>query len=126
LFSPAGVLQHTVTFGAQQQNVSQGLFPDGQTGTAIFMDDWTPRRPNRAGAATAPAVTRQLVQPDGAISLEIAALAGRTYQVQYKDHLEDPNWLPLSQSMVADTETLVLSDGTQQGAQRFYRIVLIK
>lgn len=126
LFSPAGVLQHSVTFGAQQQNVSQGLFPDGQTGTAIFMDDWTPRRPNRAGAATAPAVTRQLVQPDGAISLEIAALPGRTYQVQYKDHLEDPNWLPLSKSMVADTETLVLSDGTQQGAQRFYRIVLIK
>lgn len=44
LFAPDGISpQHTVTFGAQWVNVSQGLFPDGAVGTSFYMTNWTPR-----------------------------------------------------------------------------------
>jgi hypothetical protein len=49
LFSPGGVAQHIVVFDQQIQNVSQGLFPDGNTNTYYFMTNATPRGPNTLG-----------------------------------------------------------------------------
>ena len=49
LFSPDGTPCHGVMFGPQSQNVSQGLFPDGDTNALFFMTNWTPRAANRMG-----------------------------------------------------------------------------
>jgi len=47
LFAPDGTAQSTVTFGPQIQNVSQGRWPDGNSGGALyFMTNFTPRTSN--------------------------------------------------------------------------------
>ena len=61
---------------------------------------------------------------DGAgISLAFDTTAGRTYQVQYKNNLNDADWLPLNPAVVASGPTLAASDTITGQPQRFYRIV---
>ncbi len=53
-FASNGTLQDTVTFGAQLENVSQGLFPDGNTNAIYFFTNWSPRASNRLGSPPSP------------------------------------------------------------------------
>lgn len=47
LYSPAGSKVHTVSFGAQGENVSQGFYPDGNVGGVLYsMNSATPRTNN--------------------------------------------------------------------------------
>ncbi len=52
LFSPAGVLLESVTFGAQTNDISQGRWPDGNSGQYYFMPTPTPGRANVLGVPT--------------------------------------------------------------------------
>ncbi|MDB6023892.1 MAG: hypothetical protein JWM68_115 [Verrucomicrobiales bacterium] len=51
------------------------------------------------------------------------AVAGRDYQVQFKDNLEDPLWQPLNGSVVVSGNTATLQDVTAAGLHRFYRVI---
>jgi len=119
LFSPGGVAQHIVVFGAQTQNVSEGLFPDGVTNAFHSMTNWTPRAANTlSGPLSITAMTFQGVT----VTLTWSAVPGRTYIVHFKDRLEAPEWTPLPAIRAAgDTATII--DTLSPVARRFYRIV---
>ncbi|MBI5385136.1 MAG: lamin tail domain-containing protein [Verrucomicrobia bacterium] len=125
LFAPDGTPQHAVTFGAQFQNVSQGLFPDGDTNAVYSMTNWTPRATNRLGTPPPPEIADgTLVVADGAIAFSLPAWPGRAYRVDFKDDLGFPLWLPLSTNRT-DNGVILIHDDTAGRAQRFYRVVLL-
>ena len=125
LYSPSGVRQHAVTFGAQIQNVSQGLFPDGDTNAFHFMTNWTPRAPNRLDALPYPNIENLFLESNGTISFSFATSPGRLYEVQFTDDLGVPEWLPLT-VLRALAATLLVTVDTAGVAQRFYRVVLVQ
>ena len=127
LYSPGGVLQHSVTFGAQSQNISQGLFPDGNTNATHSMTNWTPRTANTL-AGLIPPQLHSFNVAGGVATLELTVMPGRTYQLQFKDDLASPTWTPapLGTAVRANGPTLIMND-LLDGAvsNRFYRVVLL-
>jgi hypothetical protein len=118
LFSPTGVAQHTVTFGAQYLNVSQGLFPDGST-NVYYMTNWTPRASNML---TPPLQITAIDVADDIVTLTWAAIPGVSYRVQYTDRLaEDAEWITLGAPVLATGRSVSVAD-TPGGVHRFYRI----
>lgn len=125
LFAPDGTLQHQVVFGPQFQNVSQGLFPDGNTSAGQFMTNWTARGSNQLGMPPAPQMVTAMLQPGGALSLAFSAIPGRTYRVEYKDDLAAPAWMPLEPNHTATGPVITVPDLLEGLTQRFYRTVLL-
>lgn len=126
LTGPDGALRHSVTFGPQAANLSQGSFPDGSTNSVITMENWTPRAPNQAGTAPAPQIGPVQFPAGGTVVFSVNALSGRTYQVEYKDTLDDPAWTPLGTPQTATAAQLTITDPSAAGAERFYRLVLLQ
>ena len=125
LFSPAGVRQHALAFGQQLKNVSQGLYPDGNTNTVYDMTNWTPRAANRLGAPTAPNAVALSVEPAASVTFSLSATAGHAYAVEYKNDLRDSLWLTLGTNRALG-DTCVFTDDSAAGVtQRFYRAILI-
>ncbi len=126
LFSPSGVLQHALTFGAQLGNVSQGLFPDGDTNTVYGMPLWTPGASNRLGTPPAPAVVALGSRAAGIVDITLQAAPGHAFVVQYKNDLLAPDWVPLCTNR-ALTGANLFTDTTAAGVtQRFYRALLLQ
>jgi hypothetical protein len=124
LFAPDGISpQHTVTFGAQFMNVSQGLFPDGAVGTSQLMTNWTPRAPNRLGPPASPPITA-FVLGGGTLRLTINATPGRSYRVEYKDDFNGPAWTPLGNPHAASGASLTIELPVGAERQRFFRVRL--
>ena len=124
LFAPDGISpQHTVTFGAQWVNVSQGLFPDGAVGTSFYMTNWTPRASNRLGLPPAPAVL-EFTYGEGVLHFTISAIAGRSYVAEYSDDLDSPVWVPVGPPYTATSATLTLDLNVGPEPQRFFRFRL--
>ncbi|HVY69499.1 MAG TPA: lamin tail domain-containing protein, partial [Verrucomicrobiae bacterium] len=121
-----GVPQHAVTFGPQADNISQGFYPDGNTNAVISMSNWTPRAPNQPGSPPAPQIVSIQFSGLGAASFNIDAVAGRTYQVEFKDTLNAPGWTPLGPPRTATTSQLIITDTSTAGAARFYRLMLLQ
>ena len=126
LYGADGTLQNTVTFGAQLQNVSQGLFPDGNTNAVYFMPSWTPRASNQLGPPPVPNLGSPLLQPDGSISFQVQVTPNRTYLVEYKDQLSASTWNPLGTTQTASGPVLTVVDNLGRQPQRFYRILLLQ
>ncbi len=126
LFAPDGISpQHTVTFGGQLPNVSEGLFPDGTTGAIFPMPDWTPRLPNRIDPLPTPGIERVVLGTDGALSFDCAASPGRLYEVQFTPDLNAKNWISLG-VIRAVGPTLRVTDDPRGSKQRFYRVILLQ
>ncbi len=126
LFAPDGTPRHGVVFGPQSQNVSQGLFPDGDTNALFFMTNWTPRAANRMGLPPFPQIGGIAVHADGVVSFDFSAIPGRTYRVEYKDDLSASAWAALGGSEVAIGPSVVVTDTLAAAPQRFYRVVLLQ
>jgi hypothetical protein len=67
------------------------------------------------------------VRPDGFgnVSLSFSTLPGQTYQVEYKDNLDDPVWTPLGSPVSGNGGTLQVNDDMTGQPQRFYRLVVL-
>ena len=126
LTGPDGALRHSVTFGPQAGNISQGAFPDGSTNSVISMANWTPRAPNQSGLPPSPQIGPVQFPAGGAVAFSVSALSGRTYQVEYKDALDASAWTPLGAPRTATDSQLTITDTTPAGAARFYRLVLLQ
>ena len=124
LYAPDTTPQHTVVFGKQFENVSQGLFPDGNTNAFYLMTNWSPRAANRLGGLAAPRLDNVAFLPDGGISFSFAAQTNRAYRIDYKDDLGGW-WNPLVTNR-ADLGAIIISDQARGIRQRFYRVVLLK
>ena len=58
----------------------------------------------------------------GNVSISFDTIVGRSYRVEYKQNLSDPNWLPLTPNVVATDVTLTIQDSIGAEPHRFYRI----
>jgi hypothetical protein len=125
IYGPDLAPMHTVTFGSQLQNVSQGLYPDGNTNAVYFMTNWTPRASNQLGQPPAPNLASLVVQADGAVSFQVQVTPNRTYGVQYTDQLNAPAWTPLG-NQTASGPTLTVLDNLGGQPCRFYRLLLLQ
>jgi hypothetical protein len=61
------------------------------------------------------------ISPSGFPIVSFPAVAGTAYQVQYKNNLADPLWLPLPGTITTGNNTATITDSSK-GAQRFYRV----
>ena len=122
LFAPNGALQASVTFGPQSENISQGLYPDGNlSGDLRSLTNYTPRLPNSlAGRLRVIAITIQ----GSAVTIQWQAAINRLYRVEYKEDLAAPTWTPLAPAIQATAATASATDNPSGARQRFYRVVL--
>ena len=59
------------------------------------------------------------------LRLAFSVISGRTYQVEYKNHLTELNWLPLGAPVSANNDTLIVEEGIAGPSERFYRLVVL-
>jgi hypothetical protein len=117
LYNASGVAQHTLSFGPQDENVSEGLFPDGDVSATHVMKNWTPRSANTlAGPLQFTTVTRA----GGVITLTWNTIPGRTYHLEFASDPAGP-WSPLGTDTVAAGDTATATDSAGGAARRFYR-----
>jgi hypothetical protein len=123
LFSPSGVVQHTVIFGPQIENVSEGLFPDGNTNGFHSMTNWTPRAPNTLAG---PLSFTTISLDNGTLTLMWSAIPGRAYRIEFKDELSAELWTQLGDELVAFDTTLSITDTPPAFVHRFYRVIRLE
>jgi len=58
----------------------------------------------------------------GTITLTWSALAGQTYQLQFKTNLYQMSWNNLGSAITATNSTATASDSLGPDPQRFYRV----
>jgi hypothetical protein len=58
------------------------------------------------------------------VSLHWSAMASRSYSIQFKDSLSEPDWALLTTNIVATNNSASMSDPIGTNTQRIYRIVL--
>ena len=125
LYGPDGTPRHTVAFGPQSQNISQGLFPDGNTNSVQPMTLWTPAAPNSLQTPASPGIGPVTVRADGSIAFPIDTLPRRTYRVEFKDDLRASAWSPLGGEVVGNGGAVNITDPSTLQFQRFYRVLLV-
>ncbi|HXJ59861.1 MAG TPA: lamin tail domain-containing protein [Verrucomicrobiae bacterium] len=120
LFAPNGVTPlSTVVFGEQVQNVSQGLFPDGNTNAVFLMTNFTPRAAN---TLSGPLRIVEVSFNGATMALTWSTTPGRAYDVEYKDELSAPGWRRLNDTIEAGGNTASATDASPPAGHRFYRI----
>ncbi len=122
LYNAAGVAQHTLNFGAQVENVSAGLFPDGDISALRSMTNWTPRWPNTLAGPLAildPSLT------GGTMTITWSSIPGRTYRVEYSEGLTAP-WTALVPDVTATGDTASTTDTAGAVRRRFYRVLRLE
>jgi hypothetical protein len=62
---------------------------------------------------------------DGHVQISFHTLPGQNYQPQYKNHLSDPVWIPLGESISGTGADAILTDDATESSQRFYRLVVL-
>jgi len=65
------------------------------------------------------------VSTAGVVTLRWPTVAGRSYQVRFKDELTDANWTDLGAAITADGPVTSITDNSAGHAQRFYQIKLV-
>ena len=124
LFGPDGSLVDNVAFGAQENEIAQGRFPDGSETISPRMTPPTPGAANRVANSVALRVLSLMVGANGTVSVEWISAPGRVYRVQYKNHLAEFEWKDLGGDVTATGETATKSDASTGGiSSRVYRVV---
>jgi hypothetical protein len=118
LYNASGVVQHTLSFGEQTQNVSRGLFPDGNVNIVLPMPNWTPRYPNTLAG---PMKIIGYSLANDTFDLTWTTIPGRVYRVEYTDDLRTP-WTSLVPDIMAAGETASKTHNAGGVSKRFYRV----
>lgn len=122
LIAPDGSIVDSVTFGQQSADVSSGRSPDG--GKIGVLTSPTPGASNSGGVVPPDPNALQFTNitvTQGQITLNWNSKPGETYQVQYKDNLQDATWT-LLRSVSATGSSGITTDQIA-GKHRFYRLV---
>jgi hypothetical protein len=128
LRDPSGRLIDAIAFGAQTNNISEGRWPDGAA-ARYFMSVPTPRGPNFIPPVGPPVVhiLAVAVVAPGNVQLTWDSEPGRIYRVQFKNNLDDADWIDLPGDVTAAGPTAAKSDPTLgANEQRFYRIQFVQ
>jgi len=59
------------------------------------------------------------------LPLSFSTLPGQTYQIQFKDNLDDPSWNPLAAPMAGTGGVIEYNDNMAGHGQRFYRLAVL-
>jgi len=96
--------------------------------TVRVTDDGSPpmsaTRAFTARVAPRPQAT-QITPAQNGYAITFVTVPGKTYRVEFKDALDDSNWLPVDADVVAVGESLTITDSLGVGPQRFYRILVL-
>jgi YD repeat-containing protein len=112
-------LQH---FGSAARNGAADFDGDGMSDLAEFLAGTSP-----VDRTSLLKVTRVLTQTGVSATIEWAAVAGKTYRVQYKDALDLSQWNNLSGDIPANGTAASKLDNTVAGrVQRYYRVIVIQ
>ncbi len=126
IFAEDGTPVDYVTFGPQETDVSEGVYPDGGT-LRLFMAQPSPRAPNILPASYAPPDVIAFSWSNGhPLTLTLRTAPGHSYRVEFKDDLSAPFWLPLTGDLMATGSQLVITDPAPNAAQRYYRVVQVE
>jgi hypothetical protein len=60
---------------------------------------------------------------NGTLSFTVGTTAGKTYRIEYKESLNDAQWLPLGDDRVAGGTSLTITDPVGATPRRFYRVL---
>ncbi|MBN2505882.1 MAG: lamin tail domain-containing protein [Verrucomicrobia bacterium] len=121
LFASDGTLIDAVTFGPQDDDITEGRFPDG-TGPVCRLASPTPWQPN-IPVQSEFRVSGIAPAGPGQLAITFPSTPGRHYRVEYRDQLTEGDWLPLTEDTLATDSTMFLPVPLGPEAQRFYRVV---
>ena len=125
LFAADGTQIDAVTFTNQLDNISMGRSPDGSA-NIVLLPTSSPRGSNGGvQPPQMPQITRVTFTGGDVVQLTVSTVAGRSYQVEFKDDLSASIWVPLGGQRLANGPSLIVTDTTLSGPQRFYRVVLL-
>jgi hypothetical protein len=123
LYSPQGLLVSSVAFGQQVQNVSSGLYPDGNVaGGYQPMPEFTPRAPNRLSAPGPLMITGLSVAGDR-VTLTWTASPGHHYRLDRTERLPDGAWVQVGGAVLAAGATASAVDEAAAPDHRYYRVL---
>jgi hypothetical protein len=86
-------------------------------------------RPFTASVAQHPLAPRvgTISLTDNAVSIRWTGIVGRTYRVQFKHTLDDPDWIDLEGDVPAETGEMLKMDATAGSSrQGYYRVLLLE
>jgi hypothetical protein len=70
-------------------------------------------------------VIESIVASDGGVTISWSAITGKSYRLQFKSELKEPNWTDLSGDVLATGSKAAKTDTETSGAQRSYRVALL-
>jgi len=73
---------------------------------------------------TAPRI-ESIIASDSGVTISWSAIVGKSYRVQFKSDLKEPNWTDLSGDVTATEAKAAKTDTETSGAQRSYRVALL-
>jgi len=115
LYSPSGSLVDAVVFGPQGNNQSDGSWPDGSP-------DIFPMTPSTPGDTNSVFIIFQSESEPGGFTLDVTAVSGTVYRVEFNDDMNTTNWMLLD-IVTADTSVLTFTDTNAVSVPiRFYRL----
>lgn len=123
LFDRSGRAVDQIAFGAQDRDVSQGRWPDGEPATVRRMPVTTPRSQNAVPEATSTIrMSPSMVLGPGAVMLTWTAEPGKSYRVQSSPRIDAASWTELLELTAVD-QTASATVPMRAAGQQFYRIV---
>lgn len=102
-----------------------------RTFTTVVTDDGIPPLSNTNSFTVTvnppppPPVILDLTLTNGIVAMHWTAIAGRNYQLEYKDSFDDLNWSQIGLNILATESTVFATDPVGGATQRFYRVVLL-
>ena len=75
--------------------------------------------------APRPQLTGVAPMANGGYAIQFVTVPGKSYRVEFKNALEESNWLPLDADRVATGDSLTVNDDLAASSQRFYRILVL-
>jgi hypothetical protein len=124
--APAGATIDSVTGQLRWTPLSA---PNSATFTVIVTDNGVPRLSASQTFAVGVYLPPQLSNLElsgNEFTFSFESLAGKSYQLEFKDGLQDPLWLPLGDPVTGTGAPMaVIQDVSQQASARFFRLRLL-
>jgi hypothetical protein len=92
---------------------TEGIAQGRQVADYVFVNAFTPIPSLRLSAL-----------PEDTVTLRWNTISGERYQVEYKDHITDDDWLPMGDEINGDGSMTSVTDSPLQ-LQRFYRLRIL-
>ncbi|HLP75379.1 MAG TPA: lamin tail domain-containing protein, partial [Candidatus Paceibacterota bacterium] len=62
---------------------------------------------------------------DGQFAFALPTFPNQTYQIEYKEHLDDPEWIPFGNPFPGDGTVYMLTNSADTSDQRFFRLRIL-